>query len=361
MSKDNNMDKEYIGAVDRFYNDVINAKNNIRMIDGKRSLYLSAKTQMKLFDGVAVLDYVTDEDIEKINEYSVGKPCSLISNENNSIVYGIVKNVAFDKARKKLTVCFVDYVIDLYDDELGTYDVTIGNDIIVDVEPIEIKCVLNSYRYDEEATKNKASFIITDSEYYHVLDRYVDIESDVNKEMLAQEYNHYFGGKIDAFMGLWNDKKNDVVFPLKDIIYNNYGDVVNINVSKADIKKLADTYAGKVVSFCDDESIYYGIVWKIKMNHRTKDITIQFEDGICIMKDGSDMTFVEDVVIDHRFNKMFVDGKLFADMESFKKVLLCMYEYLEIKEDVIWDDYQTYKPSDWDEYDEEFEIEDDDF
>ena len=136
MSKDNNMDKEYIGAVERFYDDVINAKNNIKVINGERSLYLSTKTQMKLFDGVAVLYYVTYEDIEKINEYSVGKPCSLISNENNSIVYGIVKNVAFDKARKKLTVCFADYVIDLYDDELGTYDVTIGNDIIVDVEEI---------------------------------------------------------------------------------------------------------------------------------------------------------------------------------------------------------------------------------
>ena len=144
MSKDNNMDKEYIGAVERFYDDVINAKNNIRMINGERSLYLSAKTQMKLFDGVAVLDYVTDEDIEKINDYSVGKPCSLISHENDSIVYGIVKNVSFDKARKKLTVCFADYVIDLYDDELGTYDVSIGNDIIVDVEPIDIKSVLNS-------------------------------------------------------------------------------------------------------------------------------------------------------------------------------------------------------------------------
>ena len=66
-------------------------------------------------------------------------------------------------------------------------------------------------------------------------------------------------------------------------------------------------------------------------------------------------------VIDHRFNKMLVDGKLFADMDSYKKVLLCMYEYLEIKEDVIWDDYQNFKPYDWDEYDEEFEIEDDDF
>ena len=38
-----------------------------------------------------------------------------------------------------------------------------------------------------------------------------------------------------------------------------------------------------------------------------------------------------------------------------------MYEYLEIKEDVIWEDYQDFKPYDWDEYDEEFEIEDDDF
>ena len=361
MNKDINMDKEYIGVTERFYNDVINAKNNIRIIDGKRSLYLSAKTEMKLFDEVAVLDYVTDEDIEKINEYSVGKPCRLISNENNSIVYGIVKNVAFDKARKKLTVSFVDYVIDLYGDEMGTYDVTIGDDIIVDVEPIENKCVLNSYRYDEEATKNKASFIITDREYYDVLDMYVDTESDVNKEMLAEEYNNYFGGKIGAFMGLWDDKKNDVVFPLGDFIYNNYGDDVNINVSKADIKKLADTYAGKVVSFCDDESIYYGIVLNIKMNHRTKDITIEFENGICIMKDGSDMTFVEDVVIDHRFNKMLIDGKLFADMESYKKVLLCMYEYLEIKEDVIWDDYQNYKTSEWDVYEDEFEIEDDDF
>ena len=66
-------------------------------------------------------------------------------------------------------------------------------------------------------------------------------------------------------------------------------------------------------------------------------------------------------VIDHRFNKMLIDGKLFVDIESYKKVLLCMYEYLEIKEDVIWEDYQTYKPSDWDEYDEDFEIEDDDF
>ena len=99
------MNKEYIGATERFYNDVINAENNIRMINGEKALYLSAETQMKLFDGVAVLDYVTDGDIEKINEYSVGKPCNLISQENNSIVYGIVKNVAFDKTRKKLTVC----------------------------------------------------------------------------------------------------------------------------------------------------------------------------------------------------------------------------------------------------------------
>ena len=73
------------------------------------------------------------------------------------------------------------------------------------------------------------------------------------------------------------------------------------------------------------------------------------------MKDGSDMSFIEDIVIDHRFNKMLIDGKLFADMESYKKVLLCMYEYLEIKEDTIWDDYQNYKASyELDEYEEEF-------
>ena len=94
------------------------------------------------------------------------------------------------------------------------------------------------------------------------------------------------------------------------------------------------------------------------MNHQTKDITIYFEDGISIMKDGSDMTtFIENIVIDHRFNKMLIDGKLFADMESYKKVLLCMYEYLEIKEDTIWDDYQNYKASyerEQDEYVEEF-------
>lgn len=355
MNKDSNMNKEYIGATERFYNDIINAENNIRMINGEKALYLSAETQIKLFDGVAVLDYVTDEDIEKINEYSVGKPCNLISQENNSIIYGIVKNVAFDKTRKKLTVCFADYVIDSYDDEISTIDVTIGNDIIVDVEPVDNKCVLNSYRYDEEATNNEASFIITDREYYDILDMYVDTESNVNKEYLADEYTHYFGGKIGAFMGLWNDEKNDVVFPLDDFIYNNYGDEVNVNLSKADIKNLTNTYAGKVISFCDDESIYYGVVENIKMNHRTKDITIYFDYAICIMKDGSDMSFIEDIVIDHRFNKMLIDGKLFADMESYKKVLLCMYEYLEIKEDTIWDDYQNYKASyDMDEYEEEF-------
>lgn len=348
------MNKEYIGATERFYDDVIN-ENNIRMINGERALYLSAETQMKLFDGDAVLDYVTDEDIEKVNEYSIGKPCNLLSPENNSIVYGIVKNVAFDKTRKKLTVCFEDYVIDSYDDEIGTIDVTIGNDIIIDVEPINNKCVLNSYRYDEEATNNNTSFIITDQEYYDILDTYVNTESNVNMEYLADEYTHYFGGKIGRFMGLWNDEKNDVVFPLDDFIYNNYGDDVNINVNKADIKNLTNTYAGKVVSFCDDESIYYGIVGNIKMNHRTKDITIVFEDAICIMKDASDMTFIEDIVIDYRFNKMLIDGKLFADMESYEKVLLCMYEYLEIKEDTIWDDYQKYKEShDLDEYEEEF-------
>ena len=346
MNKDSNMNKEYIGATARFYNDVINSENNIRMINGKKSLYISAETQIKLFDGVAVLDYVTDEDIEKINEYSVGKPCRLLSYENNSIVYGIVKNVAFDKTRKKLTVCFSDYVIDSYDDEIGTIDVTIGNDIIVDVDPVENKSVLNSYRYDEEATNNEASFIITDREYYDVLDMYVDAESNVNKKYLSDEYTHYFGGKIGDLMDLWNDEKNDVVFPLNDFIYNNYGDDVDVNVSKADIKNLTNTYAEKVISFCDDESIYYGIVKNIKMNHRTKDITIEFKDAICIMKDGSDMSFVEeDIVIDHRFNKMLIDGKLFADMESYKKVLLCMYEYLEIKEDTIWDDYQDYKDS----------------
>ena len=58
---------------------------------------------------------------------------------------------------------------------------------------------------------------------------------------------------------------------------------------------------------------------------------------------------------------MLIDGKLFADMESYKKVLLCMYEYLEIKEETIWDDYQNYKTSEWDVYEDEFEIEDDDF
>lgn len=345
MNKNSNMNKEYISATERFYNDVINAENNIRMINGEKTLYLSAETQIKLFDGVAVLDYVTDEDIEKVNEYSIGKPCRLLSYENNSIVYGIVKNVAFDKTRKKLTVCFDDYVIDSYDDEIGTIDVTIGNDIIVDVEPIENKSVLNSYHYNEEATNNDTSFIITDREYYDILDMYVDTELNVNKEYLADEYTHYFGGGIGASMDLWNDEKNDVVFPLNDFIYNNYGDDVNINISKADIKNLTNTYAGKVISFCDNESIYYGIVRNIKMNHRTKNITIDFEDAICIMKDGSDMSFIEDIVIDHRFNKMLIDGKLFADMESYKKVLLCMYEYLEIKEETIWDDYQKYKAS----------------
>lgn len=358
MNKDSNMNKEYIGATERFYNDVINAENNIRIINGEKTLYLSAETQMKLFGGVAVLDYVTDEDIEKINEYSVGKPCRLLSYENNSIVYGIVKNVAFDKTRKKLTVCFADYVIDSYDDEIGTIDVTIGNDIIIDVDTVENKSVLNSYRYDEEATNNEVSFIITDREYYDILDMYVKRDSDVNMECLSDEYTHYFGGKIGAFMNLWNDEKNDVVFPLDDFIYNNYGDDVDVNVSKADIKNLTNTYAGEVISFCDDESIYYGIVGNIKMNHQTKDITIYFEDGISIMKDGSDMTtFIENIVIDHRFNKMLIDGKLFADMESYKKVLLCMYEYLEIKEDTIWDDYQNYKASyerEQDEYVEEF-------
>ena len=233
---------------------------------------------------------------------------------------------------------------------------TIGNDIIIDVDSVENKSVLNSYRYDEEATNNEASFIITDREYYDVLDMYIDAELNVNKECLSDEYTHYFGGKIGAFMGLWNDEKNDVVFPLDDFIYNNYGDDVDVNVSKADIKNLTNTYAGEVISLCDDESIYYGIVGNIKMNHQTKDITIYFEDGISIMKDGSDMTtFIEDIVIDHRFNKMLIDGKLFADMESYKKVLLYMYEYLEIKEDTIWDDYENYKASyDMDEYAEEF-------
>ena len=106
MNKDSNMNKEYISATERFYNDVINAENNIRIINGEKTLYLSAETQIKLFDGVAVLDYVTDDDIEKINDYSVGKPCRLLSYENNSIVYGIVKNVAFDKTRKKNNCLF---------------------------------------------------------------------------------------------------------------------------------------------------------------------------------------------------------------------------------------------------------------
>lgn len=35
MNKDSNMNKEYIGVTERFYNDVINAENNIRMINGK--------------------------------------------------------------------------------------------------------------------------------------------------------------------------------------------------------------------------------------------------------------------------------------------------------------------------------------
>ena len=62
-------------------------------------------------------------------------------------------------------------------------------------------------------------------------------------------------------------------------------------------------------------------------------------------------------IVNMGFNKMLIDGKLFADMESYKKVLLCMYEYLEIKEDTIWDDYQNYKASyerELDEYEEEF-------
>ena len=55
---------------------------------------------------------------------------------------------------------------------------TIGNDIIIDVDPVENKSVLNSYRYDEEATNNEVSFIITDREYYDILDMYVMFSVD---------------------------------------------------------------------------------------------------------------------------------------------------------------------------------------